>query len=742
MREELERIESMGENADLQELTGWLAHEDWQVRRAAVEAVVSRTVGLDLANRASVVERLVNALYSEENAGLRNAAQEALMRVAPGNTRQLVDAVMSAPTDVQILLAPVLGESGSIGAVEALSELSRSSDANIATSAIVGLGRARSREAVAPLLEIIASNESWLVFPTVEALGVLGDPSAVDPLATHLDDALMNALVLRALVDIGDPRAARAIAAKLFSGTPLRADMLEGLVRMSQGDWPPVLTQAIRAGVIAAFREFYTPERFEELVELARVNEARSEAALEALGWTSDARALPVLLVALDRPSSQVSAGAGLSALFEDPAIVAQLPGYTDHLASPARLELARVLAAHQPVEAFRQVMVVLADGDDDFWRDAIDIASEALVYLTGSAATPNAQTADLVEQIVDRLEAAPAESRAVMTRLAVHLSRTGNTDYTRFLSRVEMLLGSRDLDVRLAAVELLAAWRGFSSELKAVLDAALADGDSFGRLRAVEIASELSHASLHGLFLRAVSDEDPLVRRTGVLALRAFSDSASTEALRARLVDWHGMVAADALTALAVRPGGLSEASLLGASRSDRALLRCVAVEFLASATTQTASSRVLEMAATDPDFEVRRAAVSAIRPHRDENTRKAVEIALGDMHQAVRHAGLRLAAMIGDPLLVEQISAVADTDESADVRGEALIALASTDSDAAFARIGRAMLDPRIAPYAVRALGIVAERDPKGLREYRDSKAPPRAAFAIDALYTNHIA
>src|SRR5262245_55906982 len=146
MKDELNRIGSLGQHGDVEELVELLAHEDWQVRRAAVEAIVARALDADTARFDRLVDELLGALYSERNAGLRSAAQEALMRLAPRCTRRLLAEVDRADTDVRILLAPVLGGTGSAEAIPPLIEMSRSADLNVATAAIIGLGRLRRRE--------------------------------------------------------------------------------------------------------------------------------------------------------------------------------------------------------------------------------------------------------------------------------------------------------------------------------------------------------------------------------------------------------------------------------------------------------------------------------------------------------------------------------------------------------------------------------------------------------------------
>jgi HEAT repeat protein len=734
MKEDLTRIEELGVHGAVEELTSWLGHEDWQLRRAAVDAVVTRAIGAGADARDAIVRHLVQALYSEENAGLRNAAQEALTRLAPKVADRLVAEVREAPTDVRILLAPVLGESGSAEAVRPLVELAQSSDANISTAAIIGLGRLRRREAVGPLLGILSAGNPWLAFPAVEALGVLGDAGAVASLSARLDDPLLGATALEAIVRIGGPEAARAIAARLFANGPMRADRLDAIVRIAQEPWPGELAAIVRDRVVTAFRDAYRPERFDEMAELAKVGSGRVEAALEALGWSGDPRALPVLLVALGRPAFQASASAGLAVLFESRAMADAVGSYAERLAPAVRLEVARILVNTWPVEAAGFVAGLLDDDDPDVARDAAETAADAAARLDATSDGDEARAHATVRSLVARLERVEAPARPSVVRLVTRLVAAVGLDPADFLGDAERLAASAEADLALAGVELLAIWHGAGPRERAALEETMRDPDPLVRSRAVDIAGAAGLPELRPLFTAALADEEPLVRRSAVAALAAFDDDEATRALRAVVGDWHGLVAADALEALAARGAEASETSLLGASRSDRALLRCVAAGALAGIPSEQARARVRELAATDPEFEVRRAAVAALAgaPGAAEAAAQAFE----DAHHAVRRAALRVAAEVVDPRLCERVETLADEDESEDVRGEALVTLASCAPERALERLGRAMLDPSLAPYAVRAFGRVAERDPHLLERYRGGEAPPRAAFAIDAL------
>lgn len=734
MNDLLKRIEALGNDGPLDELAGWLAHDDWQVRRVAVDAFVLRAATLPDESLWPLVRYLFDGVASEDNAGLRSASLEALTRFAPRITSHLLAELETGVDDVRVMLAPVVGETGSEEAVLALSALARGTDANIATAAVIGLGRTSRRDAVRPLIDILGGEDSWVVFPAIESLGVLGDPEAVAPLSRHLDDELLGATVVEALVHIGDPGAAAALARKLFGGGPLRVDLVDALTRMASDSSTPALAEAARASVIAAFREAYEPNRFDDLVELAQAGSWRSESALEALGWTADERALPVLLVALGRPRTQASAAVGLATLLENPGIVAHLRLFHDRLSMPIREEIVRAFVTKAPLEATDLLVELLGSGDDDTVREAASVAGDIADRFPMDVVVDAGRAKAIVERLIASIRTAKPEAAAPLARLASRLAGAAKLDSESALDGGVALMGSEKVSLRLAGAELVATLGGATAATHDVIDAALGDSDPFVRQRAVEIAATWDPATSRALFERAMSDEEPLVRRAAVAVLGRLRDATSTALLQKATGDWHGLVAADALTALADRPNGISVADLAAASRSDRALLRCIAIECLARSFEAPARARVREAALSDPDFEVRRAAVAALHSHPD--ARAVIEVALDDAHHVVRHAAARLAGDRGDSAFGPRLADLADNDPSDAVRGEAIAALAVLWPEEALARIGAAMRTPSLAPYAVRALEVVGERHTELLRAYHDGDAPPRAASAIDAL------
>jgi HEAT repeat protein len=571
----------------------------------------------------------------------------------------------------------------------------------------------------------------------VEALGVLGDGRAIRPIAERLGDSLLGQCALEALVAIGTPEAARAIAAHAFAGRRLRAAPVDALSRIAAVEWPAALAGPIRRAVVAAFRAHYTPAHFDDLAELAKAGAAHSEAALEALGWSGDPRALPLLLVALGRPASELSAMGGLGELLARPDVAKGLSLYTDRLSAPARLDISRVLAPTSPLEAADLIVALLAH-DDEVARAAADVALDVSTQLLDARPVDTSRADEVAARLVGTLVVAPASTVASLVRLAKGLVAGARLDPAAMVEVAERLMEREEPNIRLAGADLMLFARGLTSRVRDVLGSMLRQSDPATRLRALEIMAECQpDADSANALVGALGDEDPLVRRAAVLGLARLGDLDSVRALRSALSDRHALVAAEALAAVTAVEGSLAERALLEGAESDRAMVRCVAAERLAHLGTVGALQSALALATDDPESEVRRAAVSGFCGTGAPERLLAAESALADSHPAVRHAGLRLAAEVDPCSMVAEVVVLADTDESPEVRGEALVTLAVCAPDSAFERIGRAFEDPTLAPYVLRAVAKLDGSDAVRLRRFRETEAPPRLAFAIDILF-----
>ncbi|MEO1175085.1 MAG: HEAT repeat domain-containing protein, partial [Myxococcota bacterium] len=110
-----------------------LADPSWRVRKAALRHV--RHYSSDPA----FVDSLVLSLSSEENAGLRNAASEALVQLGAAAVSSLANSLAEGSVDVRKFVVEALGLIGGDGAERALYTALEDTDLNVRAAAAEAL---------------------------------------------------------------------------------------------------------------------------------------------------------------------------------------------------------------------------------------------------------------------------------------------------------------------------------------------------------------------------------------------------------------------------------------------------------------------------------------------------------------------------------------------------------------------------------------------------------------------------
>jgi len=140
---------------------------DWRVRKAAIE-------GLEANPSEGVVRALIPALHDQANAGRRNAAAEALRAFgARALPYLLFELGRTADADGRIALATILGDIPAEESAAALVGLLGSDDVNVASAAIVALGKMRRPETIPALVDVLSGGNAWLHYHAIETLGRL-----------------------------------------------------------------------------------------------------------------------------------------------------------------------------------------------------------------------------------------------------------------------------------------------------------------------------------------------------------------------------------------------------------------------------------------------------------------------------------------------------------------------------------------------------------------------------------------
>jgi HEAT repeat protein len=226
------------------------------------------------------VDALLKTLR-DPDAGVRTAAISALVMI--GDTRAIqpfLSALQDRDADVVKAAVAGLGGIGDGSAIEPLARMLGGSHSFEVQKALDGIDREwrrspGARQAVASFLRDLASHDRKVQSDAARALGILGDPSAVDPLIACLRsrDAFVRGSAAKSLGALRDRRAVKPLLALIVPGS-VSLDVLGALGAL--GD--PSAT----ASLVAVMRE--------------------EPAALDALGGCGDAQAIPPLIAFIRDP--------------------------------------------------------------------------------------------------------------------------------------------------------------------------------------------------------------------------------------------------------------------------------------------------------------------------------------------------------------------------------------------------------------------------------------------------------
>src|SRR5438067_1858849 len=151
-----------------------LGDKDWRVRKTIVDGFVRD-------GRLEIVEGLIDALADSENAGKRNSATEALIRIGNPAIESIVRRLRrETDIDVRLSLVNLLGDLRRRDGFTLLLEmLEHELDSNVASSIVSSFGKYGDAGSLPVLIRLLQQREDlWLKFHIIEALGEIGDRAA------------------------------------------------------------------------------------------------------------------------------------------------------------------------------------------------------------------------------------------------------------------------------------------------------------------------------------------------------------------------------------------------------------------------------------------------------------------------------------------------------------------------------------------------------------------------------------
>ena len=286
-----------------------LGDKDWRVRKTIVDGFVRDA-------RPEIVTGLLDALADPENAGKRNSATEALIRIGPPAVDPIVERLRAEEDiDVRLSLVNLLGDLRSPEGFDILLDLlERDRDVNVASSIVSSLGKYRDAAALPHLMRVLREREDlWLKFHVIEAVGEIGDRSALPAILPLYSEKSLRKPVLEAVGKIADVGTVNFLLRIIAEEEKLNLTALRALVRIADASKPRIVEQSERQLIQRRFRESFPREKIPALLEHLQTTPKREVKSfiLKFLGWSDDERALPVLIAHLEHPdTSEVAAQA------------------------------------------------------------------------------------------------------------------------------------------------------------------------------------------------------------------------------------------------------------------------------------------------------------------------------------------------------------------------------------------------------------------------------------------------
>ena len=431
-----------------------LADGSWRIRKEAVNLF------LTLPQAVASAERIVALLYDEENAGLRNAAAEILVKLGAAVLPVLTRAADSSDPDVRKFILDILGDIGDRQATPLLLRLLQcDTETNVRAAAAENLGKIRDASAVPVMINVLSTPDLLVQFSLLDALGRIGCAIPVAGFIGLGDNRLLRKPLYDALGRIGDETAIAPLVAGLHD--PMRN---------------------VREAAILALENLVS--RWGEKILAGPLSAAALEgvaALLSSPALTVQRAALAILGRYCDRERAVL-----LATYLDD-----------DHLAD----DVAAMLAARG-----HDVVADLTG----CWVGASDRKKAYLAYLFGATGVENA-----VSLLIEELKAADDFLRTVLLRALGQVGRSED------IATLAGYLEVQEDDVRQAAVDgLVNIAERFHAPVIDLVHGAFTHTDSSVRQAALQVLGRLGGAASEATLLMAMKDESALVRRSAIYYL------------------------------------------------------------------------------------------------------------------------------------------------------------------------------------------------------------------------------
>ncbi len=497
-----------------------LGDDSWRVRKQAVEVLLAaRPAEED-------IHLLIGLLRDEENAGLRNATAELLVRLGSRVVPVLLGYLHDPDHDLRKLVVDALGALGGDDALQGLIQALSDPDSNVAAAAAEGLGAAGNARSVPDLVRHLEQNqESFFRFNVLAALGKIGVAGPLPRIIRQLagQDILRRA-VYECLGKIGGDLEAVEL---LLEGTLSQLPSVRQAAVISLAKVLQQLDSAEQEAARVRLRALADQGLIEQLsILFSLADPAMSDAVVVILGLMADPRGVRLLFCALTDERLAAAAQQGINALGNQ-AVMAAITFFSETDKPAERAAVCSFLGG----QGDRQAVATIRSGLNDRFPEVRAAAASAAARLV------DPELPSLVAGMLHDQDA------AVRDAALTSLRRYADSAPGLIAAAADQMAHSSAPEQRKGAALLFAALH--DDEQIACL---LKDEDATVREAAARAAGKLSHSKACSHLIMALVDEEPDVRIAAAEALGDCGDVAAVAPLRLSLKDSDCWVQATAL--------------------------------------------------------------------------------------------------------------------------------------------------------------------------------------------------
>jgi len=649
-----------------------LGDKDWRVRKTIVDGFVRDP-------QPEVVHGLLDSLADSENAGKRNSATEALVRIGSPAIGPIVQRLHSEEdVDVRLSLVNLLGDLRSGEAFTTLIDLLETEeDINLASSIVSSLGKYRDASALPALLRVLQREDLWLKFHAIEALGEVGDRTALPAVLPLYAEKSLRKPVLEAIGKIADVGTVSFLLRIIADEEKLNLTALRALVRIADASKPKIVEQSERLLIQRKFRESFPKEKIEPLIEHLYATPKRDVKSfiLTFLGWSGDPRALPVLMTYLEQPdTSEVAAQALID--FGDGAVNSILDTLRNAEEDEVIALLLRILNVIGGPEAIPPILPFL-DHDNPMIRR---LAIETL----GEIADPRS-----VDYLLAKLDDFDVASQQAAVNAISALVTAFPEIKGEVLGKIRRLLQSTSIPVKLNSLSVFVNIQGEGFHDELLLSSK--DSDPVIRQKAISLMGKFGEERFADQLVLSLADESTAVRLAAINAIVRLRPEKGIEPLISSLEDgdvWIRTAAAQALGEYR-HPAALDP--FMRHLDTDVPPVRIAVIEALGKSADERVKD-VLFRCVHESDLEIRRAAILALGRIPGADVFDYLMFAMTDSDWRVRAAAATAIALRGDTTALPALHRALD-DPDTYVQQSAVLALDKIPDRASFPFLFKAL-------------------------------------------------